>query len=204
MLQEISEFSTRQSVVIYTDGSCIQNGKKGSFGGIGAFFGPGDARNISECVRFGGGGGKKVTNQSTELLACVRALAIVFNDPGQKEPDVVIKTDSEYLVKSMNTWAASWSTNGWKTRDGRPIANLASMQRLYDFKRKHGVRFVHVRAHGSEPSNDQKGTQFYRDWYGNNEADGLARKGTAKCRNNEEQIREPISRSAGAFRCSLL
>jgi ribonuclease HI len=33
---------------IFTDGSCINNGKKNSKGGIGVFFGDNDTKNVSQ------------------------------------------------------------------------------------------------------------------------------------------------------------
>ena len=37
---------------VYTDGSCINNGKKGSKGGIGVYFGENDERNVSKSLRL--------------------------------------------------------------------------------------------------------------------------------------------------------
>jgi ribonuclease HI len=54
---------------IYTDGSCINNGKKNSSGAIGVFYSDNDSRNIAKVINEG-----KITNQTMELLACINAL----------------------------------------------------------------------------------------------------------------------------------
>ncbi|KAI8323162.1 hypothetical protein GQ54DRAFT_242304, partial [Martensiomyces pterosporus] len=54
----------KKPVVVYTDGSCINNGKPGATAGAGAYFGPNDPRNYSG--RLSGGA---QTNQRAELEA---------------------------------------------------------------------------------------------------------------------------------------
>lgn len=162
---------------VYTDGSCVHNGGKKAFGGIGGFFGPGDPRNISECVRFGPDVHGAVTNQATEILACLRAIERAAEN--STDNTIVVLTDSEYVVKSMNVWAYSWYRNGWKNKKGAPIANVANMRRLFELKRALGARFVHVPAHTDEPA--EKGSRAWFDWFGNAQADELAKRGAARC-----------------------
>ena len=180
----------QQDLNIYTDGSCVHNGGKRAFGGIGVFFGIGDPRNISECVRFGADVHGAVTNQATEILACLRAMETAV-DKNDANNNIVIHTDSEYVVKSMNVWAYAWSKNGWKNKKGAPVANVANMRRLFDLKRKLRARFVHVPAHGEEPA--IKRSRAWTEWFGNAQADELARRGAARCSH-------PPSTSAVSFR----
>lgn len=44
---------------------------------------------------------------------------------------IVIKSDSEYLVKGATDWLPKWKSNGWKNCKGQPVANEA-MWRLID------------------------------------------------------------------------
>lgn len=184
-----------ETVNIYTDGSCLFNGKKMAKGGIGVFFGDDDPRNISECVNLGVEIDGKVTNQAAELLACVKAVKAIetaknetTTPPPSYFPGVVIHTDSEYVVKSMNVWAYGWNSNGWKNKKGKSVANVYNMRRLFDMKRRYGIRFKHVPAHTHEPF-DKNGEEW-KHWYGNARADDLAKKGTAECtrRNDTTQL----------------
>lgn len=54
--------TNNQFTIIYTDGACRKNGKLGSQGGIGVYFGENDIRNISEKLP-----GPIQTNQRAEL-----------------------------------------------------------------------------------------------------------------------------------------
>ncbi len=43
---------------------------------------------------------------------------------------VVIKSDSEYLVKGMTDWVFKWKENGYRTAKGKPVTNMRIFQRL--------------------------------------------------------------------------
>jgi len=189
---------------VYTDGSCINNGKRGAVGGIGVFFGHGDTRNVSECVEFGDDTQGKVTNQTAELLACVRAIergllrapdGITAVSPQAVKGDIImtIYTDSEYVAKAMNTWAAGWATNGWKTANGRQVANIGLMKTLYDLKKRTGTRFQHVPAHGTEPRDCR--SMAHAHWEGNKMADEFATAASARCFRAKQQRREHVKTS---------
>lgn len=189
------------TVKVYTDGSCLGNGKKGAIGGIGAYFGSRDPRNISERVRSfeitdETGTGKsthcsKITNQTMELLACVRAIQSALRMQSQQEGlqaqqaaarqtniCIYVYTDSEYVMKSMNVWAKTWSKNNWKTRDGRPVSNEKLMRLLYALKVRYCVSFHHVPAHRDPPTD--KNSPQYAHWLGNKRADELATDATSQ------------------------
>lgn len=36
---------------------------------------------------------------------------------------VNVRSDSDFTVKSVNTWMPKWLTNGWQTADGRDVKN---------------------------------------------------------------------------------
>ena len=69
---------------VYTDGSCINNGKEGSKGGIGIYFGDGDSRNVSKRLEY-----DKVTNNVAELSALNEAL------------DILVEYDSDTIIKNQ-------------------------------------------------------------------------------------------------------
>jgi len=166
-------------VVVYTDGACTNNGSKHAEGGIGVFFGDGDPRNVSRRIRPSAEV-PGITNQSMELVACKTA---VLRWLQQRRDDTTtadvlcVRTDSEYVVKSMTVWAKRWEKDGWKGRNGRPVSNLGLMRDLYAMRKRHGVRFEHVPAHRAAPPRD---SDAYPSWYGNMKADELARGGARK------------------------
>lgn len=148
---------------VFCDGSCLDNGKKNSKGGIGVFFGEGDVRNVSERLTC-----HKVTNQVAELTAIQRALDILIREGYQGI--VYVYTDSRYAVQIFSSWIHDWEKNGWKRKTGS-IENLDLIRDIYDKTKKVTVIFKHCRSHQKEPSKD---STDYEVWFGNHQADKLA------------------------------
>jgi len=157
-------------LLVYTDGSCTNNGGKNSTGGIGVFFGPGDARNLSETGAVRPPLVQKITNQTMELMAVLRAVEAYVRSGDKRR--LLVCSDSEYVVKSMTSWAKGWEKKGWRTSTGKPVANAELMQRLFELVRRHGVGFQHVPAHRDEPADRQSLTHAH--WFGNMMADRMA------------------------------
>ena len=102
-----------KSIIIFTDGAVPSNQLKiVKKGGVGVFFGDDDQRNISfslketEIV--------KVTNQVCETLACIMALETIVSTQKINNKEIILCTDSMYLVNSMTEWADKWRKNDWK------------------------------------------------------------------------------------------
>ena len=144
-------------ITVYTDGSCLGNGRSRAKGGIGVFFGFDDSRNVSEPFR------DNPTNQRAELAALIRALEIV----GETER-VTIYTDSRYSIDCVLKFSRGWIRNGWKTAKGEPVKNQDLLKPLLDLMRP-GVSLIHIRAHTGRT--DQHSI-------GNSQADRLAVEGS--------------------------
>lgn len=94
----------------------------------------------------------KPTNQKAELIAgmltlyqAVKIKKSVMTDLLQ----VVIKTDSGYLAKSMTEWVFKWKKNGYRNARGLPVTNKKEFQDLdvlvrYLYKLDVEVLFWHV------------------------------------------------------------
>ena len=159
-----------KEICFFTDGSSLNNQKKGQRrGGVGVFFGDKDPRNISrslvESKHF------KVTNQVAELLACVNGIERLLSSQKILGKQIVIYTDSMYIVNMMSDWASTWSRNEWRKNDGGPIKNLSIVKKLYYYTINIGIIFRHVKSHKNEPAKDDPN---YFKWYGNMQADKLA------------------------------
>jgi len=156
---------------VYTDGACINNGKLHPVGGIGVFFGEGDARNVSRRVFPSE---EKITNQTMELLACCEAIETFYGSETADDALLCVFSDSEYVVKAMNSWVRGWERAGWKTSTGKPVSNLGLVKKLHALRLAHNVRFVHVSAHRAPPAPGRPQWE-HRRWKGNMCADELAR-----------------------------
>jgi ribonuclease HI len=169
---------------VYTDGSCLNNGKKNSIGAIGIYFSDDDTDNQGQVID---NEGNKITNQTMELLACVQALKIIKEKITNSLTIKIIYifTDSTYIINSMTKWYNNWEKNGWKTTKGKDVENKELIQLLYNLKNDFIVIFKHIRSHQDEPL--KKDTYEYNNWYGNYMADKLA---TTACKNYVKEIEQ--------------
>lgn len=132
------------NLIIYTDGSCINNGRSNASGGIGVYFGKNDPKNISEKFT------DQPTNQRAELYAVIKALDIIFDHPeyNNKLINITIYTDSDYTIKCITKWIHSWLQNDWKTSNGDIVKNKKYIECLYKLtKQFKNVDFKHIRSH---------------------------------------------------------
>lgn len=127
------------SIVIAIDGACRNNGKTGARASIGVYHGPDHGWN--ESARLSPE--LRQTNQVAELAACRIALIDActiqknWGDIGEEIKGekgrlctVVIKSDSEYVVRGMTEWIYKWKANGWVNAKGLPVTNREHFDRI--------------------------------------------------------------------------
>ena len=157
-------------IIIFTDGAVPNNQKAGNRkGGVGVFFGKDDPRNISFGMRESTY--LKVTNQVCELTACIKAIETIVSTEKIGKKDIIICTDSMYIINSITEWAKNWEKNNWKKADNKPIQNDLLIKKLYYLSKNLKVGYKHVKAHTSPPKAD---SDEYFEWFGNYMADKLA------------------------------
>jgi ribonuclease HI len=122
---------------VYTDGSCLNNGKATATAGIGIFFGDGDPRNVS--MRVTG----KQSNNTAELGAIIKAHEIIEKDL-KNGKNIAIVSDSEYAIKCATTYGKKCSAENWQ----KEMPNRDLVKTIYDlYKNYQNVFFVHIMAH---------------------------------------------------------
>lgn len=129
------------SIRIYTDGAFSGKTK---LAGIGVVF--------PECPTISFGAPFNLehpTNQRAELLAIYRALLTCIRHEWQQHP-VHIYSDSEYAIKCVTVWVATWNKNNWITTTGKPVLNQDLIKAILDLLPQFsvGVLFTHVYGHG--------------------------------------------------------
>lgn len=131
-----------KKIVVYTDGSCINNGKENALGGYAVYF-PG-----SELENFADKFIDKPTNQRCELSAIAKAFHLCMEHI-KNEGYIIVYTDSEYCMKCLREYCKKWSINGWKKSNGSPIENRDIIEPLYAFYSENWrqIDIRHVRAH---------------------------------------------------------
>ena len=109
------------------------------------------------------GGEPQTTNNRMELMAAITALESLT-----RASEVVVTTDSTYVLKGITEWVPGWKVRGWRTSSKKPVKNVDLWQRLDEAVARHDVRWEWVKGHNGHPENER--------------ADELARRGIAQVR----------------------
>ena len=146
---------------LYTDGSCINNGRANAASGIGIYFGKGDKRNVSKKISG------KQTNNTAELTAIIYSLKVLEDDIHSGR-NIIIHTDSEYAIKCATTYGEKMEKIDWK----KDIPNKELVQIIYSLcSNMKNVTLKHVRAHTGKQDKHS---------IGNENADRLANEAVVK------------------------
>jgi ribonuclease HI len=89
-----------------------------------------------------------------ELMAAIGALEAL------KRPcQVVLTTDSRYVMQGIEQWMPKWVANGWRTADKKPVKNVDLWQMLDAAQRTHKVTWHWVRGHAGHVENERADKQ---------------------------------------------
>lgn len=147
----MSKTKKKIDLVVYTDGSCIDNGRKTAVGGIGIHFPNKELKDVSKVYRLG-----CCTNQKAELYAILTALRYIKHNLGLSEYRIIIKTDSQYSIDCVTKWINGWKKNGWKTKTQKPVQNKEFIELINKYYERYDIIFEHVDAHMNIDTIDSK------------------------------------------------
>lgn len=147
--QSLQSNSMSNTVEIYTDGSCLNNGSPNAKAGIGIFFGNGDPRNVSEPLpRNLVDEDNYPTNQLAELYAISRAMEICIADASLRKLNIIIYTDSKYSINCLTRWIKTWEKNCWiLASTGKPVKHQQLIKCMKMQMEQLCVAFYHVLGH---------------------------------------------------------
>jgi ribonuclease HI len=143
-------------VVAFTDGGCRGNPGVGAWAFVLVDVA---TRKALEAA----GGEQQTTNNRMEMWAAIAALQAVTKPNTQ----ILIVSDSKYLIGCCTQWMAGWKKNGWK-RKGDPLKNLDLLQKLDELLSHREVEFRWVAGHSGHVGNE------HVDRLGNEAMDRLA------------------------------
>ncbi len=130
-----------KKVVIYTDGACLGNPGPGGWAALLTY--GATQKEIS-------GSEADTTNNRMELKAAIAALQHL------KSPcEVMLHTDSQYVMKGITEWVKGWMAKGWKTADKKPVKNDDLWKELVEANARHRVTWQWVKAHNGHPENER-------------------------------------------------
>jgi len=156
------------SIIVAIDGACRGNGYVGARSSYGVFFSANSPHNLSSLIK-----GSAQSSQRAELAACVAALrrirkfavaakAGVLEDLDSLR-EVIVKADSDYVVRGMTEWVPKWRLNGFKNAKGWPVVNADLFRKIDRQVQKLATRgvsclFWHV-SHGDNEWADHLANQ---------------------------------------------
>ncbi|MBE7635586.1 ribonuclease HI [Sneathiella sp. P13V-1] len=146
--------SSDNRVIIYTDGACSGNPGPGGWGAILEFNG----KSKEIC-----GGEPETTNNRMELTAAIEALNCL-----KRSSEVLLHTDSKYVMDGITKWMHGWKRNNWKTAAKKPVKNQDLWMALDDAIRSHDIEWKWVKGHAGINGNEKadelanKGMDEYR------------------------------------------
>jgi len=129
-----------KSVEIFTDGACRGNPGPGGWGVLMRY-------GTEERGLFGGE--KETTNNRMELTAVIEGLA-ALTQPCQ----VILTSDSTYVLKGIQEWMPSWKKRGWKTASKKPVKNVDLWQKLDRVIGEHKIEWRWVKGHSGHRENE--------------------------------------------------
>jgi ribonuclease HI len=96
------------------------------------------------------GGAPDTTNNRMELLAVIEALRAVKRAQSQ----VLVCSDSRYVIDACSKWIAGWKRRGWTRKDG-PLKNVDLLREVDELIPRYTVRWQWVAGHSGDPGNDR-------------------------------------------------
>ena len=130
-----------KKVDIYTDGACSGNPGPGGWGVLIEI----DNENIELS-----GGDRETTNNRMELMAAIKALEEI-----DKDYEITLYTDSNYVKDGITSWISNWKKNSWKTASKKDVKNKELWMRLDEAIKDKNISWVWVKGHAGNTGNEQ-------------------------------------------------
>ena len=127
-------------IEIFTDGACRGNPGKGGWGVMIRSDG------LEESLY---GGDLSTTNNIMELTAAIKALEHI-----PENSNVVLTTDSKYVMQGITEWIKNWKIRNWKTASKKPVLNKELWKRLDNLTNLHSVEWKWVKGHSGHRENE--------------------------------------------------
>jgi ribonuclease HI len=127
-------------VQIYTDGAC--RGNPGP-GGWAALLVAGEQRKeVSGALAA-------TTNNRMELTAAIEGLSAL-----KRRCQVLLYTDSKYVLQGVTEWLPQWKARGWRTAAREPVKNQDLWEKLDAAAQAQDIEWHWVKGHSGHEGNE--------------------------------------------------
>ncbi|BDB96038.1 ribonuclease HI [Candidatus Hydrogenosomobacter endosymbioticus] len=134
-------------IEIFTDGACSGNPGPGGWAGL---------IRVPGCEDFHvSGGDSHTTNNRMEMKAAINSIKFVIErEKLCIDSEVILYSDSKYVIDGITSWILNWRKNGWRTSSGKPVENKDLWEELHSVCCKLKVRWVWVKGHSNHSENE--------------------------------------------------
>jgi ribonuclease HI len=133
----------KEKIIIYTDGSSLGNPGSGGWGAV-------ISLPDSSIVELGGAK-KNTTNNRMELTAAIEALLYVKKN----SEEIILYTDSNYIINGITKWVDGWISNKWIKRDKKSVLNRDLWEKLVLLTDGKKISWRHISGHSGLSGNER-------------------------------------------------
>lgn len=138
---------TGKEIIVFTDGACSGNPGPGGWGAVVVL--------PSGRVKELGDGDPSTTNNRMEMSGVLGALETLAQTPG----DILLLTDSTYVIRGITQWVWGWKRNQWKTAEGKEVSNKDLWEKMFFAVQKRKdlgkIHWNYTRGHRGTPGNER-------------------------------------------------
>ena len=127
--------------IIYTDGACLGNPGPGGWAAI--------LINTKAEKKKIYGSNESTTNNRMELTAVIEAMKFV-----PKDSNIIIFTDSKYVINGIEIWIKKWKTKKWLNSNNKAVKNKDLWIILDDLKDQFHIQWKWVKGHSGDENNE--------------------------------------------------
>ena len=138
---KILDLMAKAKIQMFTDGSCLNNPGPGGWGAT---------IKINEETIDLNGGEENTTNNRMELMAAIKALSYI-----DKDYEIILFTDSNYVKDGITKWIHNWKKNNWQTASKKPVKNSDLWKELDALHNERRVLWKWVKGHAGDPGNER-------------------------------------------------
>ena len=140
---------------IYTDGSCVGNGKAHNSGGFGVIVVDNNENLLFNYSKRC----ENTTNNREELKAILYSFlnygVNIYNEDNFNKEIPIVYSDSNYCVQTFNEWIFGWANKGWIKSDKKTPENLDLIQAYYNWYNKgYRIELKKVKGHAGNKWNE--------------------------------------------------
>lgn len=145
------ENDVRRKIEIFTDGACEPNPGTGGW----SFILRSADNSFNEIVNSGYE--ENTTNNRMELKSVINSLEYFLQNiiTENDDSEILIFSDSKYVVNGTNEWMEKWHQNNWVKSDKKPVLNDDLWKKLFNIKQKIHLKCIHVHGHTGHTENER-------------------------------------------------